>query len=394
MIQDIIALPAYNSRGEHTIKIWIKNKSGFYSAYAPTGKSRGKWEAKTLDVKKIFKILPRVKKNLKGMREEEFEVFDDKLERLGGKDLGKIGANLAVALSMANIRAASDNKVYKFLNPNTRTVPFPLGNVIGGGAHGGFTSIQEFLVFPAKAKDIFEAIDTNFKIWREVGDLLRLKGFTAGRNDEGAWIVRKDDLKTLDIVTKIAEKHGAKVGLDVAATEFYKKGKYVYHHLKKKFDSGEQLEFMKHLVKTYKLAYIEDPFRENDFKSFSELRKNVKCLIVGDDLFATNPERIVKGIDKDSGNGVLIKPDQVGLVSRAILTAEIGKRGGFTPVVSHRSGETEDAFISDLAVAVESPLIKCGISGIERVAKMNRLIEIWNGIKGSKHKPQMAKIKF
>ena len=394
MIKDIIAIPSYNSRGEQTLKIWIMNKHGFYSAYAPSGKSRGKWEAKTLDAKKALKKVPKIKKRLIGMKERDYEIFDDKLEKIGGKDLKKIGANLSIALSMANIRAASDNKVYKFLNPDARHVPFPLGNVIGGGAHGGFTSIQEFLVFAPKAKDIFQAIETNFKVWNDVGKALRLKGFTAGRNDEGAWIMRKDDLKTLDFITKIAEKHGAKVGVDIAAGEFYKRGKYTYHHLKKKFNSGEQLEFVKDIIKTYKLVYVEDPFHESDFKSFSELRKKVKCLIVGDDLYATNPERIVKGIDKEAGNGVLIKPDQIGLVSRAMLTAEIAKRGGFIPVVSHRSGETEDTFISDLAVAVEAPLLKCGISGTERVAKVNRLIEIWNGIKGTKRKPQMAKLKL
>jgi enolase len=250
------------------------------------------------------------------------------------------------------------------------------------------------LVYPAKAKDIFEAIETNFKIWGEVGKLLQLKGFTVGRNDEGAWIVRKDDLKTLEIVTSVAEKYGAKVGIDVAASQFYKKGKYVYYHLKKKFDSGDQLEFMKHLIKTYKLSYVEDPFHENDFASFAELRKSVSCLVVGDDLFATNLHRIMKGIDKESCNGVIIKPDQAGLVTRAIHAADVAKRGGLVPIVSHRSGETEDAFISDLAVALEAPLIKFGISGTERVAKVNRLIEIWNGIKNSKMRPQMAKLKF
>lgn len=394
MIEDIVAIPAYNSRGERTIKVWIKTGKGFYSAYAPTGKSRGKWEAKTVDAKKALATLASIKKSLIRMREEDYEYFDDMLEGLGRENLGRIGANLAIALSMANIRAASDNKVYKFLNPNARTFPLPLGNVIGGGAHGGFTSIQEFLVYPAKATDIFEAIETNFKIWGDVGKLLKLRGFTAGRNDEGAWIARKDDLKTLEIVTSVAEKYGAGVGIDVAASQLYSKGKYVYHHLKKKFDSGDQLEFMKHIIKTYKLSYVEDPFHENDFASFAELRKSVKCLIVGDDLFATNPERILKGAEKESCNGAIIKPDQEGLVSKAIRATEVAKRSGMIPIISHRSGETEDAFISDFAVAMEAPLIKCGISGGERVAKVNRLIEIWNGVKNAKSKPQMAKLKF
>ncbi len=389
MIEDVIALPIYNSRGEETIKVWIKNEKGFYSASAPTGKSRGKWEAKTLDVKKIMSIFPRIKKNLIGMKEEEFEEVDEFMEQMGGKKLEKIGANLTVAVSMACIRAASDNKVYRFLNPEARTFPYPLGVVLSGGAHQGYTSIQEFLVVPTKAKTIQEAIETNFKIWRNIGKVMKIHGYNVGRGDEGGWVSRRDDLKSLELLHTIAKKYGAKIGIDMAASQFYKRGKYIYNHLGKRYTPKEQLDFVEHIAKSFNLYYIEDPFHENDLLGFASATRKIGALICGDDLFATNSKKLTDGAKKNAANSIIIKPDQVGTISKTLITVETAKRLGYKTIVSHRSGETGDTFIADLAVATESPLIKCGIAGGERVSKLNRLIEIWNGIK----KPKMAKLR-
>jgi len=389
MIKDIGYLPIFNSRGDFTIQVWVTTSHGNFFASAPSGKSRGKWEAKTLSLSKIKKVFPKVRKALIEMREDNLELIDEELMKIGGKNLGKIGANLSIAVSMACTRAASKNKVYRFSGLK-KEFPYPLGNVLGGGVHGGYTSIQEFLVIPKKAKTIEKAIETNFKIWKEIGAALRLKGINAGRNDEGAWFTRMDDFKTLDLLTKIAEKHGAKVGLDMAASEYYKKGKYIYDHLGKKLSSGEQLDFVENLIKTYKLGYVEDPFHQNDFLSFAELRKKVKCMICGDDLFVTNPERLSRGILRHSGNTILIKPDQIGTITKTLETVRTAKNADYGIVVSHRSGETSDPFIADFAVNVGADLIKCGVSGGERVSKLNRLLEIWSAL----NKPEMKKLRL
>lgn len=387
MIKDLYIVPNYNSRGERTLKVFLKTENGIYSGCAPSGKSRGKHEAKTLDINKILNFFPKFKENFLGMDESDHEAVDQLLEELG---IGRIGANLSIAISIACLKAASENKVYKFLNPNARIFPFPISNIIGGGMHGGYTSIQEFLVIPKKSKTIEDAIKTNISIWKEVRNNLMVQGFFAGKNDEGALVSRLDDLKSLDLLSKIAESHEASIGVDFASSKLYKNGIYNYLHLGKKFDSKEQLDFVEQLIKTYKLVYVEDPFQEDDFQSFSELTKKVDCMIIGDDLFATQHSRLKEGIKNKAGNGIIIKPDQVGTISKTLETVKIAKRNNYATIISHRSGETCETIISDLAVAIEAPLIKCGIVGGERIVKLNRLIELWN----SSEKSVMTKIKL
>jgi enolase len=310
MIKDVFILPVLNSRGEKTIKITVKTESGKYFGYAPSGKSRGKYEAKTKRVETILRMFPKIRKYFLNQEEKN---ADHILEKLG---INKIGANLSIAISIACYRALADNKVYKYLNPRARNFPFPVGNVIGGGAHGGYTSIQEFLVIPVKAKTISKAVETNFRIWKQVGERLRKRNLCLGKNDENAWISNLNDLDTLDFLIDIAKDNNAKLGLDFAASQFYKNKKYVYSELNKNFDSVEQLDFVKNLIKTYDLIYVEDPFHENDFLNFKKLTKSK--LIVGDDLFATNSKRLEKGIKMKAGNGIIIKPDQSGTVSRTL----------------------------------------------------------------------------
>jgi len=383
MIKDISISSVLNSRREKTIKVSIKTDKGIYKASSPSGKSIGKWEAKTRNIKSILKNFPKIKKNF--IKKDEREV-DKIIERMG---INKIGANLSIALSMASLRAISKNKIYKFLNPSPKYFPYPLGNVIGGGAHRGYTSEQEFLVIPRKAKTMNEAIKTNYLIWKEVGRVLKSKKVSIGKNDEGAWMCKLNDIKTLDILSDVAEDYGTKVGIDFAAYQIYKNGIYFYLHPKRKFSSEEQLDFVKDLIKTYKIFYVEDPFHQSDFKNFSELTRKVKCLICSDDLIGTQPSRLKIGIKKKAGNSVIIKPDQAGTVSKTLKTIKIAKKSKFTTIVSHRSGETLDSFISDLAVGTDSPLIKCGIYGKERISKLNRLLKIWNSVKN----PRMSKLK-
>ncbi|OGI12664.1 hypothetical protein A3K64_03755 [Candidatus Micrarchaeota archaeon RBG_16_36_9] len=209
-----------------------------------------------------------------------------------------------------------------------------------------------------------------------------------GNNYEGAWMCKLDDIKTLDLLSKIAEEHETMIGIDFASSQIYNKGKYCYANPKRKLSPEKQLEFILDLIKTYGLVYVEDPFHENDFKHFAELTKKAKCLITGDDLFVTRPERLKIGIKKKAGNSIIIKPDQVGLVSEALKTVQIAKKANYKTIISHRSRDTSDSFIADFAVGTSSPIIKCGIHGIEREAKLNRLVEIWNNIKN----PEMAKL--
>jgi enolase len=382
MIKDLKISEVLNSIKEKTIEISIKTEKGIFSAAAPSGSSEGEYEAKTLDNETIIKDFPEMKKNFIGKNEKNVDKI---IYKIG---IEKMGANLSLVLSVAALRALSKNDVYKFLNKGAHIFPYPLGNVIGGGVHKGYTSIQEFLVLPVKAKNMKEAIKTNQSIWKDVGKFIELRGILLGNNYEGAWMCKLDDIKTLDLLSHIAENYGARIGIDVAAYEIYKKGKYHYKSSHKILSPEKQLEFVLDLIKTYRLFYVEDPFHEDDFKHFSELTEKARCLIVGDDIFATDAKRLEIGMKKKAGNGIIIKPDQVGSVSRTLETIKTAKRAGYKTIVSHRSRDTTDSFIADLAVGTESPIIKCGIHGKERTAKLKRLEEVWNKVK----KPEMAKL--
>lgn len=382
MIKDIRLKQVLNSCGKKTFRVVLKTDNGEYTAFAAAGTSEGKHEARSLDLDKVFRLFPRYKVSFIGQEEKNIDKI---IESVG---LDKLGAHLSIALSTAGMRAVSKNNIYDFLNAGEKVFPLPLGNVIGGGAHKGYLTEQEFLVFPKNAKNMVEAIKTNQKIWEDVGKLLKAKGLADGNNYEGAWICKLDDIKTLDMLSKVAEDHGAGIGMDFAASQFFGNGIYYYKNPERKLSSEKQLDFILGLISAYNLEYVEDPFHEEDFGHFSELTKKVKCLIVGDDLFATQEDRLKQGVKKNAGNGIIIKPDQAGTVSRTMKTVKLAKKSNFSTIVSHRSGETMDSFISDLAVGVGSLMIKCGIHGKERKAKHDRLIEIWNRAKN----PKMTRI--
>ncbi|MFH1474194.1 MAG: enolase [Candidatus Aenigmatarchaeota archaeon] len=382
MIKDIRASQVLDSRKKKTVKVILKTDKGTYTASAASGTSEGKYEAKALDIKTALKNFKTIKKKFIKRNEKD---IDNIIEDIG---IENIGAHLSISLSIAAFRAVSKNKVYSFLNSKAKTFPLPLGNVIGGGAHKGYTSEQEFLVFPKNAKTMKEAIETNLSIWKEFGEILKSHGIKAGNNYEGAWICKMNDIQALELLYAVANRENAGIGIDFAASEFYKDGFYHYKHLDRKLSPGEQLDFVLSLINTYDIKYVEDPFHEDDFKHLTELTKKTDCMIVGDDLFVTQAKRLQLGIEKKAGNGIIIKPDQAGTVSRVLETVKLAKKSNFSTVVSHRSGETMDDFISDLAVGIGSPLIKCGIFGKVRKAKHDRLMEIWKKTKS----PRMAKI--
>ncbi|MBU5575008.1 MAG: hypothetical protein QXF15_03125 [Candidatus Aenigmatarchaeota archaeon] len=385
MIKDINLFYFYNSRGEPSIKTEILTENGIFSAMCGTGKSRGKWEKKTFNVKNSIENFLKIKKQFLGISEKDWKYFDSLLEKQKN-----IGAELTTPLSISCLRAATKNQIYNLFEKKSFNFPYPLSNVLGGGAHGGSTSIQEFLIIPSKAKSFPEAVSLVINVWKSVQKEFKKKGFIAGRNDEGAWLTRENELKTLDMLSKITEDFGCDIGLDFAATQFYKHGFYYYPFLGKKFNSEQQFDFVLNLIKTYKLKYVEDPFHENAFSSFSDLRKRVGICISGDDLYCTQPDRIKLGVAKSSTSGIIIKPDQAGTISKTLEAINIAKENNMDIIVSHRSGETCDYFISDFSLAVDAKFIKCGVGGGERIVKLNRLIELWYKLE----RPKMVKINY
>ncbi|MBN2202658.1 MAG: enolase [Candidatus Aenigmarchaeota archaeon] len=374
MIKDIRVRPIENSCGKKTVRIKLVTEKGDFSACAAAGTSEGSHEAKAIKIDSAIRYFPRYKPKFVGQSEKQ---IDHIIEEVG---LDKLGVHISIALSIAAIRAVSNNDVYKFLNPKAKKLPLPLGNVVGGGSHKGYLTEQEFLVFPKKAKTMQEAIETNQKIWETVGKILKSKKMVDGNNFEGAWMCKLDDIKTLDLLKEVADQYGAGIGMDIAASEYFKNGIYYYKNPERRLSSDKQLDFVLGLIEAYNLEYVEDPFHEDDFQNFSRLTKKAKTLIVGDDLFVTQEERLKQGIKKGAGNGIIIKPDQAGTISRTLKTVKLADKAKYKTIVSHRSGETKDSFISDLAVGIGSPLIKCGIFGRERKSKHDRLKEIWKNI--------------
>jgi enolase len=383
MIKDIQLVKIYNSRGEETFKAKISTDHGIFEGSCGTGKSRGKFEASRLPTKVAFEKFLKVKKTLLGLDEHDWEIFDGAIKK------HMLGSNITTPLSIACIRAATNNDAYKLLKSSDYNFPYPVANVIGGGAHGGATSIQEFLVIP-RAKTFPDAVSMVVDVWKEIQKKMKKLGIIAGKNDEGAWLARQDEIKSLNMLSEIADTNGCVIGLDFAATQIYKHGRYIYPALGKKYSAEEQLDFVIHLAKVYNIKYIEDPFHENAFEHFSELRKRLNALIVGDDLYCSQVKRLELGIAKGSTNGIILKPDQAGTISDICAAAELAKQNTIARIVSHRSGETCDAFISDLALTLGAELIKCGVGSGERIAKLNRLIELWETLESRR----MSKVNF
>lgn len=351
-----------NSRTHPTIEAEINESYG----KAPSGASTGVHEAKCF----VPERLEEKEDILKQVENSDYNQaeFDEELEEIDGTDnFSRLGA-IAIASSFAFKNASGFDHGNKF--------PIPLSNVIGGGEHGGNTSIQEFLVAPVNAESFPEAVKTNTKIYQELQERYPRK--IQGMNDEGALITSMDDEQTLKALKKVADKHEARIGLDIAASEFYENGKYKLGNMRHDLEAENMLKFVQKLIDEYELIYVEDPFDQDDFRHHAKLtRKNPEVMICGDDLFTTNKERLEMGIEHGSCNSLIVKPNQIGTVTDAKETVKLAKKEDYVPVISHRSGETCDATISDLALEWETPFIKAGIADI-RIAKLNRLIRLWD----------------
>ena len=398
IIEDLIARKVFNSRGEETIEVDVMTTSGFGRASAPAGKSRGKAEVVYYPQGGVDTALKKVDElvapELAGLNADFQEEIDSTLHEVDGtQNFRIIGGNTAFAISLANAEAAANSHgmlMFQFLGGSkANTLPYPLGNSISGGQHarGKAPDIQEFLALPHGAETFLEAATANAQIHKRIGDALKKKSgtFSGGKSDEGAWIANIDNTDAFEVITKACEEVGNEVdfecgfGIDVAASSLWKEKeeKYVYEREGKKRDSSEQLEFLLELIDQYHLAYVEDPFHEEDFDSFAELTKKTKnCLICGDDLFTTNNERLSQGIKRGAGNAIIIKVNQIGTLTDALETIDNAQRHGYTAVMSHRSGDTCDWHISHLAVAFNCPMIKTGIVEGARIAKINELIRI------------------
>ena len=399
VIEDVQVRKILDSRGNPTIEVDVITWNGFGRAAAPSGASTGSREVVSFPEGGVDVVVREMEEfiasELIGMDAEDLTTIDEVLKEIDGTDnFSAIGGNTTVAISMAVAKAAAKSynmPLYKYIGGNlVNELPFPLGNMMNGGAHAGINApdIQEFLVVPVGATSVADAIFANASVHKRLKELIQTKdsNFTGGKGDEGGWVPNITNDAALEIQAKACEEVGDELGieirpsLDMAASELWNASeqKYVYAQDGVKRDTGDQIDFVKDIIDTYKMFYVEDPFDESDFEGFSQLTSQVgnKCLICGDDLFVTNKELLAKGIEMKAANAIIIKPNQIGSLSETYATVKLAKENNIVPVVSHRSGETTDETIAHLAVGFAAPLIKTGAIGGERIAKLNELIRI------------------
>lgn len=399
IIEDVRVRKILDSRGNPTVEVDVITWNGFGRAAAPSGASTGSREVAAFPSGGVDEIITEVEdiisSELIGMDAVDLQDIDLVLKEIDGtENLSSLGGNTVVAVSMATAKAAASSynmPLYRFLGGNLATaIPYPLGNMINGGAHAGKNApdIQEFLVVPVGAEDITEAVFANAAVHKRIRDLIQKKdpSFAGGKGDEGGWVPSLSNGDALEIQTTACEEVTDELGvevrpsLDLAASEFWDPEieKYVYRQENVQKDTGEQIEFVKEIIETYDMYYVEDPLHEGDLEGFAELTSLVgdRCMICGDDIFVTNREILREGIEMGAANAIIIKPNQIGTLTDTYLTVKLALENRYTPVVSHRSGETTDDTIAHLAVAFGAPLIKTGAIGGERIAKLNELIRI------------------
>jgi len=401
-ITNIKAYQVFDSRGNPTIESEIYLDDGTKtSAIVPSGASTGSHEAFELrDIdnkqylgKSVFKAIEKVNgeisKALIGFDVEDQKKIDKTLIELDGTEQKKrLGANAILSISLASSKAAAISKNIPLYNNigNAKTLPLPLMNIINGGAHANNSlKIQEFMIRPDKAKNFKEAINMCFLVIQELKSLMIGKNFPTTLGDEGGFAPSlSNNEEAIELILQAIENSGFNPGrdislcLDVAANELFKDGKYIINS-SKFISSDKTIKYYLDLIKRYPIKSIEDPFFEDDWDSWVNLTKlaNKEIQLVGDDLFATNKERLLKGINLKTANTILIKPNQIGTLSETIEVINLAHKNNYKTIISHRSGDSEDTFIADLAVATNSSQIKAGsLARSERVAKYNRLLSI------------------
>ena len=401
-ITNIKARQVFDSRGNPTIESEIYLDDGCKaSAIVPSGASVGKHEVHELrDIennkylgKSVFKAVENVNgeisKALIGFAAEDQKKIDKTLIELDGtKQKKRLGANAILSVSLALNKAAAVSKnipLYKNIG-NEKTLPVPLMNIINGGSHANNSlRIQEFMIRPDKARTFKEAINICFLVIQKLKSLMSSKKLSTNLGDEGGFSPSlSTNEEAIEFILKAIEKAGFKSGidislcLDVAANELFKKKKYAVSS-SKFISSDRTIEYYLDLIKKYPIKSIEDPFFEDDWNAWINFKKliNKDIQLVGDDLFATNKERLLKGIHSEAANAILIKPNQIGTLTETLEVINLAHKNNYKTIISHRSGDSEDTFIADLAVATNSTQIKAGsLARSERVAKYNRLLRI------------------
>ncbi len=383
IIKEISAKSILDSRKEKTISVVIKTNVGEFSASSPNGKSTGKYEAKSYE-KDLEGDIKKIKQLTDYFSQEVIEKFEDlkSIEDIVDK---QIGANTLFAFESCILKAlAKEQKkeIWQLINPASKKMPRLVGNCIGGGKHSSQEkkpTFQEFHIIPnestlKKSQEKSKKIKLDTKQEISKGD----NKFDGQKNDEDAWMTSLNEREILDIL----KKHDVNIGLDIAASSFYKRKKYNYENPIFQRTIEEQLEYLSNLIKNFNIFYIEDPFEENDFEHFAELLKRFpNTLIVGDDLTTTNPKRLEKAIKLKSVNALIVKPNQIGSLIKVKEVCEIAKKNKIKIIFSHRSGETDEDILADLAFGFQADFFKCGITGKEREIKINRLIEIEDSLK-------------
>ena len=425
IILSVHARQIFDSRGNPTVEVDVVTENGVIGrAAVPSGASTGEHEAVELRdggkdymgkgvLKAVQNVNEIIAQEIVGYPVFEQEEIDQAMIALDGThNKSKLGANAILGVSLAVARAAAEElglPLYRYVGGvSAKTLPVPMMNIINGGSHSDAPiAFQEFMIMPVNAKNFTEAIKMGSEVFHNLKAILKNRGLSTAIGDEGGFAPKFEGTEdALDTVLKAIETAGYKPGVDImlaldaAASEFYKDGKYDYT----KFEgnkgavrtSAEQVQYMSELASKYPIISIEDGMDENDWDGWIALNKAIgdKVQIVGDDLFVTNVERLSKGIQKSAANSILIKVNQIGTLSETIAAVNMAHNAGYTSVMSHRSGETEDNTIADLAVALNTGQIKTGsASRSDRMSKYNQLLRIEEELGSTAYFPKMNAFK-
>ena len=403
-IEDIVARQILDSRGNPTVEVDVKLSGGIIGrAAVPSGASTGIFEAlelrdndpKYYGGKSVMKAVNNINNIIapeligeKATHQKEIDTF--MIDMDGTENKSKLGANAILGVSLACAKAASmayEMSLYRYLGGiNALTLPVPMMNIINGGAHADNNiDFQEFMIAPVGAENFHHAIQMGAEVFHTLKSILKSKGLATSVGDEGGFAPNlNSNAEGVEVIIEAIQKAGystdqVKICLDVASSEFYENGIYKLQGEGKKLNSSEMAGFLKEWVEKYPIISIEDGMAEQDWDGWELLTREIgsRCQLVGDDLFVTNTRRLAEGIRRHVANSILIKVNQIGTLSETLDAISMAHAAGYTSIISHRSGETEDSFIADLAVAVNSGQIKTGsMSRSDRIAKYNQLLRI------------------
>jgi len=422
-IERVEAREILDSRGNPTIEVEVELDDGSIGVAAvPSGASTGEHEAVELrdgDKKRfmgkgVLKAVNNVNEiigpELEGVNAlNQVDVDRYMIELDGTENKSKLGANAILGVSMAVARAVANSlgiPLYKYLGGvHTTLLPVPMANIINGGKHAdNKIDFQEFLIMPVGAKNIREAVRMGAEVFHTLKGILKKSGHNTAVGDEGGFAPNLENEEVFDFILKAIEQAGYKPGedfmlaLDSAASELFEEGgkkgyKFWKSNPNKLFSTDDMIELYRKWIEKYPIISLEDPLDQNDWEGYAKITKELghKVQIIGDDIFVTNPKLLSEGIKKGCANSILIKLNQIGTVTETIETINMAKKAGYTAVISHRSGETEDDFIADLSVAMETGQIKTGsLSRTDRVCKYNQLMRIEDQLEGTAEYPGMS----